>query len=397
MMERTGRRGPRVRSGRASPWLLGPTMLALAAVAVAAQPAALAAQERSDSAACRCVDRDGNEIENCTCLRTFSGEPLSWVVSSMTPRRAVVGVYIDVAQADEWDRQGARIDRVRDDGPADEAGLREGDLVVRVGGRSVFDALPDAEAEAALDLDQSVPIQRFRHLIGELEPDEPVDLEVIRDGQTRTFTVTPERAGLAVGLERLTNFTNAVPELRARMRDLQADTAALRRNREALERHLGEVRMRLREGDGRGTYRFEVPSGEARMRFFADSMPQATWEAFGGSLRSDPCLVRGDRGDRGVRVWAFGAGNCIDGVEFVALNPELGSYFGTDEGVLVAEVAEGSELGLRPGDVLLAVDGREVTDPSRARRILASYGADEEMRLRVRRQGSDMEVLGRRR
>jgi membrane-associated protease RseP (regulator of RpoE activity) len=314
------------------------------------------------------------------------------MVSAMMPRRSVIGVYIDVEQGDESDRQGARVDRVRTGGPADEAGLREGDVVVRVGEQSVFDALPEADAEAALDLDRSVPVQRFQHLIGALEPEEPVELEVMRDGESRTFTLTPEPGGLALGLRSL---SRTMPEVRARLRDLQADTAALRRNREALERHLGEVQMKMRDEDWPGIYRFEMPEGEPRVRVFADSMAHGTWQAFGGNLGGDPCLTV--RSGRGAGVWAFGAGNCIDGVEFVALNPELGSYFGTDEGALVAEVEDGSELGLRPGDVLLAVDGREVTDPSQARRILASYNDEEEMRLRIRRQGSDMEVLGRRR
>jgi S1-C subfamily serine protease len=84
-------------------------------------------------------------------------------------------------------------------------------------------------------------------------------------------------------------------------------------------------------------------------------------------------------------------------VELVELNPELGEYFGTDRGVLVADASEESTLGLRPGDVLLAIDGREVQDPAHARRILGSYRDGEELRLRIRRRGEDMEVLGTRR
>jgi S1-C subfamily serine protease len=88
----------------------------------------------------------------------------------------------------------------------------------------------------------------------------------------------------------------------------------------------------------------------------------------------------------------------VDGVELLELNPDLAEYFeAPDGGVLVTEVSEDSPLGLRAGDVLVAIDGREVRDPDHVRRILASYETDEEVRLRVIRQGREIEVLGRRR
>ncbi|MBT8404979.1 MAG: PDZ domain-containing protein, partial [Gemmatimonadetes bacterium] len=112
-------------------------------------------------------------------------------------------------------------------------------------------------------------------------------------------------------------------------------------------------------------------------------------------FRGDACMELAG-GDGEASVFVFGGGNCIEGVEFVELNPELGEYFGTDEGILVARVAESSALGLRAGDVLMAVDGREVRSTDHARRILSSYEPDEEIRLRIMRQGAETEVLARR-
>ena len=67
------------------------------------------------------------------------------------------------------------------------------------------------------------------------------------------------------------------------------------------------------------------------------------------------------------------------------------------KGVLVTDVREESTLGLKPGDVLLAIDGRPVEDALHVRRILQSYSTDEGLTLRIMRQGETMEVEGQRR
>lgn len=130
------------------------------------------------------------------------------------------------------------------------------------------------------------------------------------------------------------------------------------------------------------------------MGFRGDSLTgQSAFSFFGG----DPCFTL-ERGEGRAFAILAGGGNCVDGVEFVELNPDLAEYFeAADGGVLVTEVSPESTLGLRAGDVLVAVDGREVRDPGHVRRILSSYQGDEEVRLRILRKGQEMEVLGRRR
>ena len=82
------------------------------------------------------------------------------------------------------------------------------------------------------------------------------------------------------------------------------------------------------------------------------------------------------------------------GLDLVELNPGLGAYFGTEEGVLVADMDDDSRLGLRPGDVVVAVDGRDVDDGAELRRILGSYEEDEEIEFRIWRDGSETTVTG---
>jgi S1-C subfamily serine protease len=81
-------------------------------------------------------------------------------------------------------------------------------------------------------------------------------------------------------------------------------------------------------------------------------------------------------------------------MELVAMNPGLGRYFGTDDGVLVASIAEGSGLGLQAGDVILSIGGRAVRDPAHARSILASYRPDEDLEMDVMRDRRRTTVRG---
>ncbi|HMV32244.1 MAG TPA: PDZ domain-containing protein, partial [Gemmatimonadales bacterium] len=64
------------------------------------------------------------------------------------------------------------------------------------------------------------------------------------------------------------------------------------------------------------------------------------------------------------------------------------------EGVLVINVPQGSRLGLKPGDVVLSVDGREPAGPSHLVRILRSYNGRESFTLQVVRQQKRKTITG---
>lgn len=73
-------------------------------------------------------------------------------------------------------------------------------------------------------------------------------------------------------------------------------------------------------------------------------------------------------------------------MELAALTPQLGSYFGTSEGVLVVRAPKEGGLKLEDGDVILSIDGRKPTSGSHASRILRSYQPGEKVSLKVMRQ-----------
>lgn len=388
---RTGgsRGAAHTRTGAWSGSGLWTSLVALALASVAVPTGSLRAQdpgERADTLrSCRCIGPDGEEIEGCRCVMRGEGwtmafgegpagvmaTPFGWQDHS---DRARLGVLVSVEQDAEYESEGVYLQEVTEGSPAWEAGLRDGDVVVALAGRSVFDPLPDAEEEDAIELDRSVPVQRFLALTEELEPGEEVDIVYRRDGERRTATVVPERmrgfrligpqGDFRVRLDTVASGVRGPDEVRIRgLRDLDA-----LRERGQLFEHRG-------------------PRGDIRIRGLGEG-------EFDVLMRGgDPCFGGGE----GNVVYGLGADRCVDGVRLQALNPQLAEYFGVQEGVLVTEVLEGSSLGLRAGDVIQAIGGRTIEDAADVRRILGSYETDEAVEITVVRRGERTEVRGTRR
>jgi S1-C subfamily serine protease len=86
-------------------------------------------------------------------------------------RRAVLGVQIDNAS----DKAGARVLRVSPGGPAEEAGLRDGDVIVSLDGKSI--AGGDNAGRAVVE-----------HMRG-VKPDQKLKVRVLRAGKNKDFVV----------------------------------------------------------------------------------------------------------------------------------------------------------------------------------------------------------------
>ncbi|MDX1646038.1 MAG: PDZ domain-containing protein [Longimicrobiales bacterium] len=313
-----GRVGP---SGRAGGRLAVAGALALSLILIPGTSSA-SGQARDEAPECRCVDPQGNEIENCTCLRMPRMEEVAPRLAFTLGGGPRLGISVRAGPISADDADGAVVDEVLDGGPADEAGLRAGDVITHVAGRSLSQPL-SSDQERRIDLDRSVPAQRLRVLVRELEPGQEVEVRYLRDGESRSATVE---------VRELWDLRGAAP---------------------------------------RGRWRWDQER-------FRDEMAR-----FGERL-GDIHVLRGP----GSRLLVPGTGRAA-GLELVELNPALGRYFGVEEGVLVTDVSPSSTLGLQSGDVVLEVGDRRVTTPDRLRRILASYGEDEEIRLRIVREGEE--------
>ena len=79
-------------------------------------------------------------------------------------------------------------------------------------------------------------------------------------------------------------------------------------------------------------------------------------------------------------------GGPFGGVQFAPLNPDLGRYFGTTEGILVLETPDSStHVDLKGGDVILAIGDRKPTSVEHLFRILESYTDSETVHFDVMR------------
>jgi membrane-associated protease RseP (regulator of RpoE activity) len=79
-------------------------------------------------------------------------------------------------------------------------------------------------------------------------------------------------------------------------------------------------------------------------------------------------------------------------MELTTLDTELGSYFGTTEGLLVVRAPRDSLLGLKSGDVILRIGGRVPSNPSHAVRILRSYEPGDQIRVDIMRNRRQTEL-----
>ncbi len=208
------------------------------------------------------------------------------------PRRAMLGVNLG---GTEPNGGGVRVEGVSPGGPAAEAGVKAGDVIVAIESKPVVTGREIVKAMSAI------------------EPGAKVELGLRRDGKP---------VKVAVEARPLNQVFLAGPGMVAGVRALPA-----------------------------------VPAPHA--------VPAVGAHPFDGDMH----WLLDEWGD----------------AEFVTLTPGLGRYFGADKGVLVARAPEDATLGLKDGDVIVAIGGREPQNGRHAMRILRSYQGGEAVELRILR------------
>jgi predicted metalloprotease with PDZ domain len=251
----------------------------------AAQPGGNADLDAQLEMARRRLEQAANEVARLSAQ--LSTTAIDRLMPYLEPGHSIIGVQLEPA----GDAAGARVREVSPEGPAAEAGIRSGDVIVALNGTAL--AGPE-------------PARQVVRVMRDVKPDSKVKVRVLRDGQPRDFTLT------------------------------------------------------ARESPG----------------LFADAHGLA---------------------DRGFAAWPEMKGDFIfhkpfTDMELATLTPQLGSYFGSDKGVLVVRAPADRALKLEDGDVILAIDGRAPSSGSHATRILGSYQPGEKITLRIVRQHKTLNV-----
>jgi S1-C subfamily serine protease len=245
-------------------------------------------------------------------------------IRAITQRRARLGVTVYLRASDS-DSIGATLSAVTPGGPAARAGLKSGDIITRIDGKSLT-AMDNTRSGA----DESLPGVRLVEYASQLSPRDTISVEYRRAGTRHT-------ASLVTGDEVIT------------------------------------------------------------MEIFPDG-GDFTMQLPGGTLERTPFrgMIRGEQLPGGAMSYSLGfSGGPLADLELAPLNPDLGQYFGTSEGVLVISVPGESSLGVKGGDVILGVDGRKATAPNSLLRILRSYDEGDSFKLDIMRNKSRISVTGK--
>jgi len=229
--------------------------------------------------------------------RTIAPTPMMAIFGN----RGRLGVNVATPKNPATDSIGAVLASVTPSGPADQAGLKAGDIITAFNGEKLAGRYPAAGER------ESEPARKLVDFAQELEEGDTVRVDYRRGKEMHRTTIVAKRLG-SEGF----SYTFTTP-------DVHVETAPMIATLEGL---------------------------------------------------------------RGALTWSSGR---LD-LELVALNPELGEYFGTTDGLLVIRAPEESELQVQGGDVILTVDGRPVSSQAQLMRILRSYEAGEDVKLDVMRQ-----------
>jgi PDZ domain len=308
-------------------------------------------------------------------------------------RPGMIGISFDVEEG--GDAEGVRIIEVRRGSPADRAGVREGDVVVRLDGRDATESL-DA-------------------LPRRLQAGDTVRLSIRRGGDVREFAVVAEpRAAVAYSFSRpmvggrngqvvivgvdslqipLQALTLRIDSLQTQLMHL--DTTAFRFQMDSL--------VTLFSSDSANVLlermpnvQFRIADGEIMAMRLGGALAELEGQA--ALLERDAAELEGE----GARLEAEAfitdrpffmelGRRSAAGAELAELNEGLSAYFGGQrQGALVIEVAPetpAARAGLEPGDIIVRAGGEEVEGPEDVRHALTG-AEDGRVELEVIRRGN---------
>jgi len=243
---------------------------------------------------------------------------------------------------------GVLVETVQPKGPAEAAGIKVGDVILKINGEGARS------------------IAQVRRLVNETAITQQALVTVFRDGKTIDVPVTPA--------------ASTTQELLSP--GAKKDLDDVRRKFEEFRRDLPRLRDRFREQLPR-----DLPR---RFYFWSDPEPDPR------SRPQDPFLVpRLPNPQFRWPLFESSPGASRLGIVVQELGTQLAEYFKVKDGVLVSSVTPQSpaaNAGLKAGDVITGIDGKDVKAPDDLLRAIRGVPDGKEATLSVVRAGQPMTI-----
>ncbi len=265
-------------------------------------------------------------------VRTREGNSL---FVSRAPR-PMVGVVLHNRVRDK----GVKLAAVTPDAPADKAGLKAGDQLIRLNDQ---------------DLTRSGAAGLAYKMLKDAQEGDEFHFVYLRDGEQRSALVTAEI------IEPATIFS---------FNDSNSANSIFTGNPMEFELFSNNMKMDLDQ----------LKTWAKDRRDFSIRLNDGRWRNFAGPWVG---------GDDGPVVWNLALGWAS--LQMAELNPSLAEYFGVEEGVLIINSAL-EDADLEGGDVITEIDGEAVSSPADAMRILTRFSDHESVNLSVMRHGETLAV-----
>jgi len=249
--------------------------------------------------------------------------------------RAVIGVVLG-SESDN----GVEIIGVSPDGPAERAGLEQGDILVSI--QDIVLADNDAARESVFEI------------MSDVDDQEELAVVVERDGVSSEYTVTAE-------IREPRGWQSMI-----RIAEVEAVAAV------PGDRHVIIERIEIPEIDEEA---IAAQVTELTQHLEHYEFDHEEFSEFGEHAMSE------------ANAW-FGLPRA-HGLELTSINEGLGAYFKTDRGVLVIKATEDNAYGLESGDVILSIDSTAVNSPSDMLRALRDVEPGSEIDIGIKRNRRD--------
>lgn len=269
----------------------------------------------------------------------------------------------EIIERGSRDQATVTVQDVYNSSPADKAGIKAGDQILRINGMEASNG-------------------KFRALANTLVQGDTVKLRIRRDGRERDYTVIAEArpANMRNVTREIVIGTDSVRRLMLRYLDsarVHLDSLHLPDIRITASDSLVDVRLLRRNKGVPDSIFFKRDSSMARIyrvRPGSDDPREFEYEADLG-----PSMI--------FRSMELGA-RSIGGAEFTELDPAMRDYFKTDRGLLTLRVAPDTparRAGLLPGDIVIKAEGREVLIVPELRSAIAAH--PDGVKLEILRKG----------